>query len=657
MMTLTDEITAIARLIESAWQLIQAREGDEEHQASLEEWQDYKETLLQHYGQSETLSYLKCAFELEQWQLMLLMLVALPALDARYRALYQDLNPSGQPEPALGWLLDLLSETPEQKREWCQTLSEQSPLIQYRLILTPDNAGYWLSGSVSISQDLLAYLLEQPLWSSDSHQCMSRVEMPGHELLSPETEPDAQCIQLTGAKGSGRTTYSLYFSGKAGHSLLRINNERFWEFADLRRALSDILRYVTLARAELLWPNGLSALAEHSAEEQLLFEWLQADEDRRVWFLAETSEDWPSQLIRLKPCKVPIKQGSATRMTELCQVMAKSFDSVSDSVDWRLISQRYRLSPGDMVQVLAGMHEQGREVTTSLVLQECLKRTPASLSGLATRVTPSSSFSDLVLVPDVAAQLHELTERHRLRQRLCESGISRVTGLMALFSGQPGTGKTMAAEALASELSLPLYRVNLANVASKWIGETEKHLDSLFEEVEFYNGILFFDEADAIFARRSEVNSSHDKNANMGVSYLLQRIESFNGLLILATNFKGNLDKAFLRRLQFSIEFVQPDVSARRELWKRWLSLVPVQSEVDTGALASRLELSGAQIRNITQQAMTLALIENEQQPKVSPENLVQAIRREFQKNDTSFLVGQKLAGLFDSGEEREKAS
>jgi SpoVK/Ycf46/Vps4 family AAA+-type ATPase len=208
--------------------------------------------------------------------------------------------------------------------------------------------------------------------------------------------------------------------------------------------------------------------------------------------------------------------------------------------------------------------------------------------------------------------------------------LPRGRGISALFSGPSGTGKTMAAEVLAKHLKIDLYRIDLAGVVSKYIGETEKNLRNVFEAAEQTGAILFFDEADALFGKRSEVKDSHDRYANIEVNYLLQRMEDYRGLAILCTNRRAALDRAFLRRLRFVVEFPFPDWSHRRLIWQK---VFP--SEAPVGALdfeaLSRMEISGGNIRNVALNAAFLAAGEKSQ---IGMDHVLHAARREYAKID-----------------------
>jgi SpoVK/Ycf46/Vps4 family AAA+-type ATPase len=199
----------------------------------------------------------------------------------------------------------------------------------------------------------------------------------------------------------------------------------------------------------------------------------------------------------------------------------------------------------------------------------------------------------------------------------------------ALFAGTSGTGKTMAAEVVARELQLSLFRIDLSGVVSKWIGETEKNLDRVFDAAWDSNAILFFDEADALFGKRSEVKDSHDRYANLEISYLLQKMESYEGLAILATNMRQQIDDAFLRRLTFNVIFPLPEEAERARIWSAvWPAELPRADDVDFDVLA-RIRLAGGNIKNVVLAGAHLAAAEDR---SVTFADLVHGIRREYQK-------------------------
>jgi len=264
----------------------------------------------------------------------------------------------------------------------------------------------------------------------------------------------------------------------------------------------------------------------------------------------------------------------------------------------------------------------------------CVRRPRPRLDGLAAPVAAAATWDDLVLPEPQRHALHAIV-RHVRHRALVQHGWGfgeRATGLgvSALFAGGSGTGKTMAAEVLATELGLSLYRVDLSGVVSKYIGETEKNLGRVFDAAEASGAILLFDEADALFGKRSEVRDSHDRYANIEVSYLLQRMESYGGLAILTTNLADALDQAFLRRLRFVVRFPFPDADQRAELWRKAFPRPTPTVGLDPGRLAT-LQVTGGNIRNI---ALGAAYRAAEAGSPVSMAHVLAATLDEYEKQE-----------------------
>jgi hypothetical protein len=257
------------------------------------------------------------------------------------------------------------------------------------------------------------------------------------------------------------------------------------------------------------------------------------------------------------------------------------------------------------------------------------------LGELAARLPPAFHWEDLVLPQRQQELLRSISAYLRHRDRVLgewgyERTVARTQGLKVLFAGESGTGKTMAAQVLGAELGLELFRVDLATVVSKYIGETEKNLERIFGAADGSNAILFFDEADALFGKRSEVSDSHDRYANIEVAYLLQRMEQYPGAVILATNFKRNIDDAFVRRLDFVIDFPFPEADDRKRIWRLLLPReAPVAKDVDLDFLATQFKLSGGAIRNCSLGAAFQAADEDSE---IEMRHLVRAVALEYGK-------------------------
>jgi hypothetical protein len=307
-----------------------------------------------------------------------------------------------------------------------------------------------------------------------------------------------------------------------------------------------------------------------------------------------------------------------------------------DGLGLERVAGQFVMSAGAIEGVAGELSLLGADATTSdagaLLWRLCRERTRPRVEHLAQRVEPVARFVDLILPETQKQVLRHIAAHVRHRARVYErwgfaSKSRRGLGIGALFSGPSGTGKTMAAEVLAGELGLDLYRIDLSQVVSKYIGETEKNLARLFDAAG-PSAVLFFDEADALFGKRTEVRDSHDRYANIEVSYLLQRMEAFEGLAVLATNLKSALDSAFTRRIRFMVQFPFPDAAARAEIWRSvFPSETPVEA-LDWEKLA-RLNVTGGSIRNI---ALHAAFLAAEEDGMVGMGQLLEAARIEFLK-------------------------
>jgi SpoVK/Ycf46/Vps4 family AAA+-type ATPase len=267
------------------------------------------------------------------------------------------------------------------------------------------------------------------------------------------------------------------------------------------------------------------------------------------------------------------------------------------------------------------------------IWKACCIHTRPKVDDLAQRIEPVATWNDIVL-PDAQKQiLREIATQVKHRKKVYNdwgfAGMgSRGLGISALFTGESGTGKTMASEVLANELQLDLYRIDLSQVVNKYIGETEKNLKQIFDAAEEGGAILLFDEADALFGKRSDVKDSHDRYSNIEVSYLLQRMEAYGGLAVLTTNMKSAIDRAFLRRIRFVVQFPYPDTILRAEIWRRIFPADTPVKNLDIEKL-SRLSVPGGNIRNIAINAAFMAA--DEGQP-VHMSHISRAVRGEYNK-------------------------
>jgi len=355
----------------------------------------------------------------------------------------------------------------------------------------------------------------------------------------------------------------------------------------------------------------------------------------RAFLFVGSAVRWPAERETLA---VTVHKPGASEQAELWrQALAETAPDHEISA----LVEQFDLGPSHIGRAVAvaretaGLGTPGAAPSLHDLWQACELEAAPRLDELAQRITPCYGWDDIVLPIEPFQQLREIEAQVAHRSRVYQdwgfgAKLNRGRGISALFAGQSGTGKTMAAEVLARSLRLDLYRIDLAGVVSKYIGETERNLRSIFAAAERGGVILFFDECDALFGKRSEVKDSHDRYANIEVNYLLQRMEDFRGLAILATNRRSALDSAFVRRLRFIIDFPFPDAAHRRRIWQ---SVFPPQAElqeIDFAWLA-RFEIPGGHIRNI---ALAAAFLAADEGASIGMLHVMRAARREYTKMD-----------------------
>jgi SpoVK/Ycf46/Vps4 family AAA+-type ATPase len=316
---------------------------------------------------------------------------------------------------------------------------------------------------------------------------------------------------------------------------------------------------------------------------------------------------------------------------------AEYYDIAIDSVN---LGTKYKLTPGQIDRACAQIKRKGTD-NVSRTLYELFQ--PKLTRGSIEPNHPNCSIDDLVVPKETKDKIYEICSQVWYSNKVyddwnMESKYAYGKAVSVLLSGPPGTGKTMTARVISDMLGLPLYRVNLSQLVDKYIGETEKHLEEIFANAEQSNIILFFDEADAVFGKRSEINDSKDKYANTEVSYILQRIESYEGVVILATNYMANIDNAFMRRMKYILSFHLPDEKERLQVWKGCLApQVPV-NEIDFDYLVSQFEFSPSTIKDVVLNAAFMAASEDE---PIGMKHIIKGIKNELMKTGKPVLESE----------------
>ena len=315
---------------------------------------------------------------------------------------------------------------------------------------------------------------------------------------------------------------------------------------------------------------------------------------------------------------------------------------LGDGLTVEELAAKFRFSPRQIelaCRQAAGLTKlRGEGAISSREMHQCCYRQVVhKLGDLASRVRPAFHWDDVVMPEDQKKLLQHACGHIKFQHQVYygwgfDRKIAYGRGLSILFAGAPGTGKTMCAQVIANELNMEMYKINISQIVSKYIGETEKNLQAVFTEAKRSNCVLFFDECDALFGKRSEVKDAHDRNANVEVAYLLQQIEEYDGVCILATNLIGNIDEAFMRRITYVVRFPFPDAAMREEIYRRTIpQQAPLSDDIDWAFLAEKFELSGGHIKNIVLSAAFLAALEGQ---SIGMSHLLRSAVGEMKKNE-----------------------
>jgi hypothetical protein len=556
----------------------------------------------------------------------------------------------GRDEPSIALVAALAALDPRGPADGGALLDPYAPVYRWRLV-EPNG------GAATLDRSVLALLTGHGVADERIGAAIRPLPAGGPDSWPYETEADRLARALTDGPGAALAHFHgpLATEGRrvavaVGHrlgiplvhadvgELLALAHSGELAFAD---GLVLVYRHAALAAAAV-YLSGFDALlagprahAHLAALEALAAEapGFTCTEGSRLWL---PGAGWPARVayLPLMPAALDHRRRRAAWI--------RAVPGLPDA-EVETLATRFGSAPGQIADaVRLARSRNAAEPTAADLVWACRAPLEADLDGLARPVSPRADWPDLILPPDVLTQLRELCGQVQHRGRvLADWALARGprgTGVSALFLGPSGTGKTLAAEVVAGAVGLDLLKVDLSTVVSKYIGETEKHLERLFTAAERSGSILFFDEADALFGKRSEVGDAHDRYANIEVSYLLQRIEDYPGVVVLATNFAQNLDEAFQRRLRVSVTFPFPDEAARLAIWRRHLPPeLPVTGDLDLALMARRFKVSGGVISKIVWNAAFLAAAGTE--ARLGTEHLLLATRREYERMGKPFRV------------------
>jgi hypothetical protein len=576
------------------------------------------------------------AFGLEPLDLSLLVTALAPDVDPRFEQLFGYLNDDvTRKRASVGLAIRLAGATVDDGPARAR-LGAGAPLVAEGLVViedldqpalrralrVPDRVVAHLLGDTS--PDGLVRLILDPM-ATETEQAWSRSDALA--TVQKALTTDRPFIYLFEGAGSSATDLLRAATAPLGRQVIAVDLSLLPPDEAPGLAVTSVLREALLTNAiPLLGPSELLAARDHVALRQVArHPGPVVMRGRATW-----DPDWshvPPLVLEVTPLPV------AARREVWTAALGPADPSVTE------MTAAFNLTPEQVIRAARSARQSAyahdRNVGLEDVLAGARGQNAGGLERLARRVRPQYHFEDLVLPPGVIDQLDDIVARVRHRHTVLdewgmEKVASRARGVTALFSGESGTGKTMSAEVIAGSLGLDLYVVELATVIDKYIGETEKNLDRIFNEADQVNAVLLFDEADAIFGKRSEVKDAHDRYANTEIAYLLQRMERFQGVAVLTTNLRANLDEAFLRRIDALVEFPMPGESDRRRLWDRSLpASLPRGPDLDLEFMARSFELPGGNIRNI---ALAAAFLAASDRRPVGMADLVRATGREYRK-------------------------
>lgn len=650
-----------------------------EHEAHIRE----KHQALISAGGAAPLEIITRLFQLGPFERDILLLCLAPSVDSSFERLYgYVLDDATQKYPTAGLAIALFATLGADEEllgtQW-SCLSHHAPLARFRLLHLDSLQGlHRASEPLRINRRIADYLLGVNHLEEQPSLLLRRVQNQGglseeqertveglhRRLRTSSDHENMPLLQLLGAAGADSRAIAYELCQRCGLSLYSVDLQRL--FAPGADRQND---YRVLERESLLLPcayyvDSSCLESPHRNEAANVPEFLN---QVHSLVIVAGREPWQCErrAITARLSRCPEREQVSVWHSDLATTGDPSHMDRASGLDDGFLArlvQQFQFSPQQIHRVvreaceLAALRAPERPALEAADLWATARTQAArAMDGLAERIVSRRSFDELVLPEEQATQIREIASQAQNRTRVYEdwgfgAKLTRGRGIAALFAGPSGTGKTMAAEVLANELDLDLYRIDLASVMSKYIGETEKNLRRVFDAAEESGAILFFDEADSLFGKRSEVRDSHDRYANIEINYLLQRMEDYRGLAILATNRKSTLDQAFLRRLRFLVDFPFPSAADRVRIWR---TVFPAQAEKEglDYEFLGRMEIAGGNISNI---ALNAAFLAAGQRANIQMQHILAAARREYAKIDKLMVEGE-FARYAGAGSERAR--
>jgi len=624
-------------------------------------------------------------YSLSVFEIDVILLALAPEIDPGYERLYAYLQDDiTKKRPTINLALDLFCGTIDDKIHFRKYFKPGSSLLENDIVHLghPDTnrSSIFLDSHIRLDEQIICHILGET-GQDQRIQKISSVKTParGFDELFVKQDVKRQLIKLASDAAATSENIRIYFEGqtdlgqieaaealamKLGKNLLVV--EQFLSTRDH----ADSVDWVPIIIREALLKNVVLYMPLQMGDEGItpckhalkhLF-------DSRVDVILAGDKSWAyfNQTILYRPVEVSIikfAEPDYLQRKAIWQCHLRNHGVTVEEAQLNRVASHFRLSPRQIESAVVmaisqlklktmqrtgiqSRHRAEGTLTLEDLMQVARIQSDQGLGSMAKKITPAYRWNDLVLPAETKQQLREICQQAAYRERVMEEWgfgrkLSQGKGITAAFVGSSGTGKTMAAEVISNELGYDLFKIDLSGVVSKYIGETEKNLDRIFTAARNANVILFFDEADALFGKRSEVHDAHDRYANIEISYLLQKMEEYEGLTVLATNLQQNLDQAFIRRISYMVHFPFPNQQHRLMIWQGiWPDETPLNDDICLEKLAEHFKLSGGNIKNIAIAAASIAAAAGD---GVSMPHLVRATKREYQKMGKS-LSDQQLA-------------
>lgn len=598
----------------------------------------------------ENLHKLQKRLQLSTLEFNIILILFAPEIDSKYERIYAYIQDNiNLNYPTVQLLILLLAKTDDEKQTIYEYFTKSSKLNLLKLIEFPNNNTDELlfkqtlrlaasTRNYLLGDNYLEGTLKEYCQTIEPQQAVKNKNLKLEKYIESGIEnSESYFINIYGLGEKNRKKEITKVASYFNHGLLYINTKELMEKEkNLTSTIPYLVRDALLTGTLLYFESFESYLFSEENNESKLFRQL----EQLSWLtFFSTTKKWNPKEIRktVNFYAFETKQNYPFLAHDHWLDAISQFDTQLAIELAPLLSTTFKFSEDEIDNVSQTLHTEsriGKTINKERILRVCRSRISNNLNQFAQHIVSSNDFNDLVLPQEQQEELQNIMTHYKYQNKVFQEWgyeqFFQSRGISLLFSGSSGTGKTMTASVLANTLGLELFKIDLSQMVSKYIGETEKHLSKLFSMAKESGVILFFDEADSIFGKRSEVQDAHDRYANIEVSYLLQKIEEYDGIVILASNFKENIDEAFLRRLRFVIEFPTPDASQRKVLWEKLFPLKLLEESIDFTLLAKHFKLSGANIRNI---ALYSAFEAAGESSKINMHHIIKALESELKKN------------------------